>query len=89
MVTLENLEGLAVKKIDAEFFSKASQIKAILDKGIAATAAEQNGALNIWKADDGRYRCESMRSFKTLDYQKFTTLGQVGKWAKEWLELIK
>ena len=86
---LHDLEGIKKKKIACEFFRKPSQIKSILDSGKAATAADENGALNVWKDDDGFFRCTAMRRMMTIDEQRFSNLKDAKQWARKWLEEIK
>jgi len=82
---LKNLEGIDQKEIDADFFTERGEIKAILDKGIAATAAGENGAINIWKDRDGRIRCEAMRFCKSIEKEVFDSDKDVQEWADKWL----
>ncbi len=89
MPKLCNLEGIKKEKIDAEFFGKALEIKKILDSGKAATAADENGALNVWKDDEGFFRCTAMRFCSTINEERFADFKDVEKWAKKWLKEIE
>ena len=82
---LKNLEGISATKIDADSIRLGKDIKPILDKGIAATAAGDSGALNIWKDDDGWIRCEAMRFRNPIDKKIFDNMEDVEKWADKWL----
>jgi hypothetical protein len=82
---LKNLEGISATEIDADFIRTGREVKSILDKGIAATAAGDSGALNIWKDDDGWIRCEAMRWMKPVDKKIFDSIEDVEKWADKWL----
>lgn len=84
-MTLKGLKGTTIIDMECEFFKKTSQIKKILESGKAATTANTNGAINIWKDDEGFIRCESMRHYFILDEQKFTKIIEVKNWAKKWL----
>lgn len=52
--------------IECEMFGSVQQVKRILNKGIAATTADTNGAINIWVGDDGCYRGSLHRNQRTL-----------------------
>jgi hypothetical protein len=64
---LKNLEGISAEEIDADFIRTGKEVEPILNKGIAATAAGESGAINIWKDDDGWIRCEAMRWMRPVD----------------------
>ena len=89
MGTLRNLKGTSVEEIECEFITKPSEIKDILENGKACTAADSNGAINIWKDDNGLIRCESMAYFRSLDTKEFENIEDVEKWTKKWLRKIK
>lgn len=52
------------------------------------TAADDNGAISIWR-DGGAYVCQRYRFLVTIDDRRFTKLKDVRTWTKEALELIK
>lgn len=85
---LKNLEGISATKIDADFITTGKEVKSVLDRGIAATAAGNSGAVNIWKDDDGWIRCRAMRWRKPVDKKIFDNMEDVEKWADEWLHDI-
>jgi hypothetical protein len=60
-----------------------------LRNGMAATAADDNGAINVWRTDDGKYRCLSCRHLQTIDYQVFDKAADVAAWTKTWLKKIQ
>ena len=88
MPHLRGLEGTSGAEIEAEYFTKSSQIKNIIDKGLSATAADYNGAINIWKDDAGFIRCESMQWLISLEKKRFRTIKEVKVWADKWLKKI-
>jgi hypothetical protein len=57
-------------------------------QGIAATAANDYGAINIWDDKYGKYRCESMTYGVTVESKSFTRLVDVRRWATDWLHKI-
>lgn len=85
MGVLKGLKGTTIAEMECEFFSKPSEIKKILESGKAVTTAKDNGAINIWKDDEGFIRCEAMRYYATLDEQRFAKISEVKEWAKKWL----
>jgi hypothetical protein len=89
MGQLTNLEGLTKKSIDALFIQKGSDIEVILMNDYAATAANYNGAINIWKDDEGNIRCESMRYFTRLETKIYKKISPAIKWTDKWLIKIK
>jgi len=85
---LTNLEGIDKDEIECDFIHNGNEVESILEKGIAATAAGDNGAINIWKDRDGFIRCESMKLMKTTDKKIFNNINDVQLWADEWLIII-
>lgn len=86
---LNNLEGVSEETIECEFTDKSSEIKAILDRGLAVTTGHDNGAINIWKDDNGNIRCEAMRHCQSLDKQIFKKMTDVRTWFDRWIKIIK
>lgn len=60
----------------------------LLKVGKVATAANDNGALNVWRDRHGKYRCEAYRRCITQDSQVFTCLTHVRSWCSEWFKKI-
>lgn len=50
---LNNLPGTTGADITCLFIEKSTDIKVVLNNGFAATSADDNGALNVWKDDEG------------------------------------
>ena len=71
-----------------EHISSAAVAVTLLRCGIAGTTANDYGAINVWNDWDGKYRCESMRHFVTLESKTFTSLTAVRKWVSVWLRNI-
>lgn len=75
---------------EAVFFRSAAEaVKAMRQSGCAATAAADNGCLNVWIDDDDQYQCEAQRFMETLDSQVFSTFKDVAAWVKKWLPKIQ
>jgi hypothetical protein len=89
MGKLIGLEGLSAKEVDCLFIEKAADIEVILRNGLAATTARDNGALNIYKDENDKIRCESMKHFRSLDKQIFDDISDAKKWATKWIRKIK
>lgn len=88
MGKLVGLEGVS-RDIDALFIYKGSDIEVILNNDYAATDAQQNGAINIYKDDEGKIRCEAMAHFRSLEHKIFDTIEEAIVWTDEWLVKIK
>ena len=86
---LKDLFGVKAKSVDAVFFKRAAKIETILSNNMAATAADYNGALNIWKDDEGKIRCEAFAHYKAVDNNMYSSIPPAIKWAKKWLKKIK
>lgn len=85
---LLNLKGTSITEMDCFFIKKVSEISNITPT-LAATAADSNGALNIWLDDDMKFRCESMRWLTRVDYQIYSDVALVKQWYKKWIKEIK
>jgi len=84
-LTLTNLKGLTPNPVTALYFKNISEIGKGFRTHKAISSANSNGAINIWKDDNGVYNCESMRYFVRLEHKKFNSLKDVKEWAKKWL----
>ena len=71
-----------------ERFESGAEAVKWLRKKVACTAADENGALNIWDDKYGKYRCEAMRRYVVLESKAFTNFRDVRRWANEWLKKI-
>ena len=49
------------------------------------SAAGDDGAVNVYRADDGTFRCSFCRYLNYVSNETFTTKSAVRKWLKEWL----
>lgn len=88
MGVLRNLEGIAATEIEAVFIDKPSDITAILVAGKGATTAGDNGAINIWRDDEGYIRCQAMQWLKTVETKRYFTILGAEKWAAKWIQKI-
>jgi hypothetical protein len=83
-ITLRGLPGTKRNRKAGFVHSVTAALQALRAKG-AATAASDNGALNIWRDDSGAYRCEFMRYRASVDRQIFHRVSDVRRWLKTWL----
>ena len=84
---MPRLSGLPGTQRDQEAVyvtSPTGAIRALRGK-LAATAAGDEGALNVWRDDAGAYRCEFQRYWVTVDHQTYRTLREVREWLTAWL----
>lgn len=88
-VILKGLEGIKRKKIEAAWIVDVTDISNVLKKGLACTSAGDNGAINIWKDDDGLFRCKAMRYRRTINEQKYRNISDVENWISIWIDAIK
>lgn len=89
MGTLTGLKGTNGQAIECVFIEKGTDIEGVLGDGLAATSAGGNGALNIYKDDEGNIRCEAMRYCQTMEEKIFGHAKPVIKWADKWLLKIQ
>lgn len=89
MPVLTGLSGTNGKDRECVMVGSFSAILKALRLRLAATAAGDNGAINIWRDDAGLYRCAAMRFCRTIEERAFKTLKEIGPWAREWLGKIK
>jgi len=89
MTQLINLPGIEAKCLDADLFYSSDEVEGILDDGLAATTAGDNGAINIWKDDKGYIRCEIMRYCKIVEAKRFRKMVNVLNWTDKWLPQIQ
>jgi hypothetical protein len=86
---LDDLPGIKGGRAKCKFFRLAKEVKPILDSGYAATAADNNGAINVYRDDDGKIRCEAFRFCSLLDEKIFDEYSEAFKWVSKWLKKIK
>lgn len=89
MGVLTDLEGVSQIETECIFLEKPSDIIWILRKGLAATTAGSKGAINIWKDDEGYFRCEACRHLVIVESKKYKYISMAEKWVKKWRKIIK
>lgn len=53
------------------------------------SAAGDNGAINVWRDDDGFFRAEAFRYMVTQDSKRFGAKKLALAWVRDWLPRIK
>jgi hypothetical protein len=86
---LVNLTGVKKKEVPCEFFKKSKEIDKIFKKGLAATATDYNGAINVWIDDNDKYRCNLHVNFVCLEELEFDSFKSMLEKIDEWLIKIK
>lgn len=89
MGTLKGLEGVSVDELECVFIQKPSDIRKILASGKAATTAGPNGAINVWKDDSGKIRCDAMRWLVSVDKKEYISMLFAEKWVSKWMREIQ
>lgn len=85
---LSNLPGTNGREISCLFIDKGIEIDVVLRNGYAATSANNNGCINIWKDDEGNVRCEAARYMRTLESKTYANIKSAIKWADKWVKEI-
>jgi len=85
MPQLVGLEGVRKKALDARFFNKPVQASRFLRTHRALTAAGDNGAINVWIDDAGRYRATFYRHYATLSTWRGKQKTRLTEWLKAWM----
>jgi hypothetical protein len=88
-MALKGLEGTSGEAVKAVFVTKVSKIEKALNEGKAVTCAGNNGALNIWKDDEGFIRCCFMRYQITLDERKYNNIKAAKLWFNKWFPQLE
>lgn len=70
-----NLDGVKQEFTDCEMFYKSpSKISGILKRGLAATTAGDNGAIDVYRDDNGCLRVSLHRRLCTISHDVFPSL---------------
>lgn len=86
---LIGLKGTDGKDRPVRFFHNISQALRFLKEDKATTAAGNNGAINLYIDDNGKYRMSLFRWLVCKDERLYTNLNMVKQTLKEWLLSIK
>jgi len=87
-VTLTGLHGTSGRALEAVLFSHAESGVRLLEHHRAVSSVGPLGRVNVWRDDEGRFRCERMYFIHVRAATTFKTLPQVESWLRENLPLI-
>ena len=79
------LLGVAGGKLEGPMARSVSGIMAELRTNRICSAAGNNGAVTVWKDDDGAWRCAFCRHRMTVGEATVGTKAQVREWLREWM----
>lgn len=88
MPILIKLDGLSKGSIDATFIKSSKEIIK-LTKDLALTAANTNGAINVWIDDDGNFRGNLYKFYVCEDSIITGDITIITNWLKKSLIKIK
>lgn len=83
------MKGVKKELVTAYIIMKPSDIDKILSKETPVSAADDNGAFNIWYKDNGELWGESFRWLVTQELRQFENIEAAKKWAAKWFRKIK
>lgn len=87
MSILHDLKDAPLKKMNALLIRDTDALDCILNMNsvYAATAAGENGAINVWKDVYGKYRAEAQRHYHTVDELKTDDFCELKTFVDKWL----
>ena len=83
-----NLPGIKRQNPEYEFFRNITNALKIVRKGLVASAAGDHGAIDFYKDDNNKYRCNLHRHRITEDTQIFKKQKDAVVWLKNNLMTI-
>lgn len=83
LVTLTGLEGVRRKSVRSVAVYSVSEAIDFLRDGRVITASGDDGAINVWKLDNGKWRCEFCRYRSTVASNDYQYLAAVAQWLKD------
>lgn len=86
---LDGVKGGSIRPRGRHMARTVSGLMELLRKGRVCSAASDNGAVTVWKADNGQYHCDFGRFRSSIDHQTFITKKAVRVWLREWLPKIE
>lgn len=89
MPMLVGLPGAPKKNTDVEFFKTPREVMPILDREHAASCAEENGCISVWKDRQGAMRADLQRFYRTVETETFYTFNALRKWLSPRLREIR
>ena len=89
VVTLRGLPGVKQVRTRAVFVTSVTMGMEFVREGLAITCSGDEGALNVWKDDDGTWRCERHRFKLVASEAKFKYIAAVAQWLKDNFPVIE
>jgi hypothetical protein len=86
---LPGVRGGTIKPRGKHIARTVAGVMAILQKGRIASAAGDDGAVTVWRDDEGSWRCEFSRWRSPVDNQTFDTKAAVQRWLVEWMPKLQ
>ena len=86
---ITNLIDTTPSEKDHEYFYKWYTVPAILNKNMVASAAQSNGAIDVYRDDNGLIRVRVHRWRVTIYEDSFKTLTSAKPVVIDWLAEIK
>lgn len=83
--TFTGLPGVAGEKLEGPMTESVSGFMAALRGNRICSAVGSNGAVTVWKDDDGMWRCDFSRYCSTVCGATVKTKAQVREWLREWM----
>lgn len=87
LIGIEGVEAGEVESVSVR--SRTAAIRELRAGAKAVTAAGGEGALNVWRDDNGAFRCEFDRYRTPIDQKTFRFLGPVDDWLREWFPKLE
>lgn len=84
MGVLKDLSGTERKEIPVLFIKNIEDIQVVLNNGMACTDAGSNGAINIWKDDENKIRCEAMKYMSSVELKIYDKISDAKRWYSRW-----
>lgn len=91
LMTLElrGLSGVKRKSLEAQIFRRPDQASRLLRTNRAITAADSNGAVNVWRDDAGLYRAEFYQHCVTKASWRGKQKTRLTEWLKTWMPKMR
>lgn len=85
LYTFKGMPGVRSKHLRGPMASTVTGFMAALRKYRICSDAGDYGAVNVYRDDDGNYRCSFQVFYSTKGAGTFKTKRDVEKWLKRWL----
>lgn len=86
---LDGVKGGEIRPRGKHMARTVSGFMEILKKGRICSAVSDNGAVTVWRADDGTYHCDFGRWRSSINHTTFMTKANVRLWLRKYLPQIE